>query len=85
MSSGVGSRCGLDLALLGPWCRPAAAARIRPPAWELPYAMGTALKSKKRKKVGGTHQPTNHFYKVRVGPADAEAPPAILLLKNQVL
>ena len=30
------------------WCRPAATALIRLLAWELPYAMGTALKKKKR-------------------------------------
>ena len=35
-----------DLALLWLWCRPAAAALIRPLAWELPYAAGVALKSK---------------------------------------
>ena len=29
------------------WHRPAAAALIRPLAWELPYAAGMALKSKK--------------------------------------
>ena len=39
-------RCGLDLALLWLWCRPAAAALIQPPAWELPYAEGVALESK---------------------------------------
>ena len=49
-----------DLALLWLWCRPAAklwlwrrpavAALIRPLAWELPYAVGTALKSKRKKK-----------------------------------
>ena len=33
-----------DLALLWPWCRLAAAALIGPIAWELPYAMGVALK-----------------------------------------
>ena len=32
------------------WCRPAAAALIHPLAWELPYASGAALKSKKEKK-----------------------------------
>ena len=32
------------------WCRPAAAAPIQPLAWELPYAVGVALKSKKRKR-----------------------------------
>ena len=28
------------------WCRPAAVAAIGPLAWELPYAVGAALKSK---------------------------------------
>ena len=31
-------------------CRPAAIALIRPLAWEIPYAVGVALKSKKKKK-----------------------------------
>ena len=44
VSCGVGHRCSLDLALL--WYRPAAAAVIRPLAWELPDAAGAALKSK---------------------------------------
>ena len=35
-----------DLALLWLWHRPAAAALIRPPAWELPYATGAAGKMK---------------------------------------
>ena len=39
-----------DLALLWLWCRPAAAAPIRPLAWEPPYAMGAALKRQKRPK-----------------------------------
>ena len=33
------------------WCRPAAVAPIGPLAQEPPYAVGAALKSKKRKKV----------------------------------
>ena len=33
------------------WCRLAAAAPIQPLAWQLPYASGVALKSKKKKKV----------------------------------
>ena len=37
-----------DLALLWLWCRLAATAPIRPLAWELPYAMDKALKSKKQ-------------------------------------
>ena len=46
VSCGVGHRRGSDLALLWLWCRPAAAALIRPVAWELPYATGLALKEK---------------------------------------
>ena len=44
MSCGLGCRRGLDLALLWLWCRLAAAALIRPLAWEPPHAMGAALK-----------------------------------------
>ena len=43
-----------DPALLWLWCRPAATAPIRPLAWEPPYAMVAALKSKiknKRNKI----------------------------------
>ena len=39
-----------DPALLWLWCRPVAMAPIRPLAWEPLYAMGVALKSKKKKK-----------------------------------
>jgi len=38
-----------DLALLWLWCRQVAAALIRPPAWDLLYAMGAALKRPKEK------------------------------------
>ena len=48
VSYDVGCRCGLDPEWLWLWCRPAAATLIRPLAWELTYAMGTALKRKKR-------------------------------------
>ena len=54
MSCGVGRRLSLDLALLWLWCRPAAAALIRPLARKPPHAVGAALKSKqtnKQKKV----------------------------------
>ena len=34
------------------WCRPAAAALIRPLAWELPYAAGVAIRRKKRQETG---------------------------------
>ena len=47
MSCGVGHRRGLALVLL--WGRPAAAAPIRPLAWEPPYATGVALKKTKGK------------------------------------
>ena len=50
MSCGVGRRRGSDLTLLWLWCRPVATTLIRPLAWELPYAAGTALKSKKQTK-----------------------------------
>ena len=50
MSCGVGHRCSLDPALLWQWCRPAAVARIRPLAWEPPYASGAALKKKKKER-----------------------------------
>ena len=46
----VGHRCGSDLTLLWLRHRPAAKAPIRPLAWELPYAMGAALKRKLKKK-----------------------------------
>ena len=51
VSCGVGRRCGSEPELLWLWCRPAAIAPIGPLAWELPYAMGMALKSKKQNKT----------------------------------
>ena len=51
MNCGVDRRHSLDSALLWLWCKPAAIALIRPLAWEFPYAMGAALKRKKKKKV----------------------------------
>ena len=50
MSCGVGCRHCLDLALMWLWYRLAAAAPIGPLAWEPPYAVGAALKSKKQKQ-----------------------------------
>ena len=50
VSCGVGQRCVLDLALLWLWGRLAAAAQIRPIAWELLYAAGTALKRPKKER-----------------------------------
>ena len=45
MSCSIGHRCSLDPALLWLWCRLAATALIGPQNWELPYAVGVALKS----------------------------------------
>ena len=57
MSCGVGCRCSLDAVLLWLWRGLEATARIRPLAWELPYAEGAALEEakrpKKKKKGGG--------------------------------
>ena len=53
MSHGVGYRCGLDLALLRLWCRPAATVPIPPLAWKLPYATGAAIKRPKKKSSFG--------------------------------
>ena len=51
MSCGVGLRRGSDPALLWLWYRPAAVVSTQPLAWELLYATGVALKSKKKKKI----------------------------------
>ena len=50
MSCGVGRRCGSDPALLWLWRRLAAVALIGPLAWEPPYAVGAAVKSKNKQK-----------------------------------
>ena len=47
-SYSISQGCGSDLVLLWLWLWPAAAAPIGPLAWELPYAMGVALKKKKK-------------------------------------
>ena len=44
-----------DPTLLWLWCRLAATALIRPLAWELPYAVGVALKKKKKKRKMGIY------------------------------
>ena len=62
MSCGVGHRRSSDLVLLSLWRRPAAITLIRPLAWELPYAMGAALKCKKKQKNQCLLQ--QHIYKI---------------------
>ena len=49
MSCGVGQRQGWDLVWL--WLRPEAIAPIGPLAYEPTYALGIALKSKKKKNL----------------------------------
>ena len=48
VSYGVSCRCGSDPRLLLLWCMLVATVQIRSLAWELLYAMGAALKKKKR-------------------------------------
>ena len=64
MSCGVGHRCGSDLMLLCLWHKPVAVAvaPIRPLAWETPYAMGSALKSQKRKKERSQRNKSSLWY-----------------------
>ena len=50
MSCGVDCRHGSNPALRWRWGRVEAAAPIQPLAWELLYAKGIAIKSKKKKK-----------------------------------
>ena len=50
VSWGVGCTCGSDPVLLWLWCKPAAAAPIRPLAWEPSYAVGAAREKTKSKK-----------------------------------
>ena len=59
MSCAVGQRRSSDPVLLWLWCRPAAIALIRPPAWESPYAVGAALEKKAKRKKKNTH---THIY-----------------------
>ena len=65
MSCGVGRRCGSGLILLWLWPRLAATAPIGPLAWELSYAMGVALKFKKKNGfdvLHGKHHHTNFLF-----------------------
>ena len=56
----MGHRCGSDPELLWLWCRPGAVAQIGTLDWELPYAVGMALKKAKIKtkkiKKDGSHE-----------------------------
>ena len=61
MSCGVGRICGLDLAFLQLWSRPAATALIRPLAWEPPYAAGVVLEKAKRQKTNKKKKIAMHY------------------------
>ena len=50
MNCGVGHRGTLDPTLLWLWCGLAAVVLIQHLPWELPYAMGVALKNKNKNK-----------------------------------
>ena len=56
---GVGHRRGSDPVLLSLWFRLAAAAPIRPLAWELSYAAGAALKFFLKKEKNKNNPPTH--------------------------
>ena len=60
VSLGLGHRCGLDLVLLWLWL--AAVAPIRLLAWELPHALGAALKKKTTKKEAQSNQHSPPLY-----------------------
>ena len=51
MSCGIGRRRGSDLGWLWLWLWLGAAALMRPLTWELPYAVGVALKNKEKKNL----------------------------------
>ena len=51
MSCGIGRRHSLDLVLLWLWLRPTATALIRSLAWDSPYAVGAALKKRKKNTI----------------------------------
>ena len=56
VSCGVVHRHGLDPALLWLWCSLAATAPIPSLAWELPYAVGVALKRHTHKNHLTVHE-----------------------------
>ena len=67
VSCSVGHRCNSDPMLLWLWCRLAATAPIQPLAWELPCAVGAALKRQtknlksKQKKQQNSLKRSSHF------------------------
>ena len=50
MSCGGGCTCGLGPMSLWLWCRPVAATLTQALTWELPHAVGAALKKKRERE-----------------------------------
>ena len=67
----VSSKGSSDPVLLWLWCRPAAAAAIRPLAWEPPYAESAALKRQKKKSPKPPKKTPPHL-------SFPDAPPPVL-------
>ena len=65
MSSGVGRRLSLDPALLWLWGRMAAVPLIQLLAWEIPYAVGVALK-KNHNKISSHTYLEDYFKKTKL-------------------
>ena len=85
MSCGVGRRLGSDPAWLWLWLWHglAAAAPILPLAWELPYAAGVALKSRKKKQQQTTQQGWSGMFSE--GPFEADSDSPNLFFQKQVM
>ena len=80
----MGSTPGLtqwvkDPVLLWLWCRPAAAALIRPLGWELPYALGAALKKTTTNKKGFCKEKEIHMQ------LSLQHPKTYYMVENQTL
>ena len=67
MSCGVGCRRGSDPAWLWLWCRPAAAASIRPLAWRnsICHRYGPKKEKTKQNKTGGKTWSTSHTLQLK--------------------
>ena len=72
MSCSVGCRRSLDLVLLWLWCGLAALARIRPLAWESPYAVGVALKGPNKQTKRHPFPPKKYFTYSRMEGKDSQ-------------
>ena len=71
-----------DPALLWLWCRLAAVAPIYPLAWEIPYAAGAALESKRKKRKTRRKKQRERREKRVDGGKNYKCPPKSLILKH---